>query len=181
MTWHSDTEWVNIKHETLGKHTIVVVAEAKSKLLHNFVTISIFAQLDIRKKVLKRKEIYFGLLSEHNECCCCNFLSTETSSRARAGSWFDDSESGCQTGLDNQNHNNPTVPVSEQPLSAGGVTSHVSVAGGHGGGRGGGLSSLPASGVLTAGERRETHVLPRAARQNRPERERWWWGFGTVG
>lgn len=77
-------------------------------------------------------------------------------------------------GLDNHNHNNPTVPESEKALSAGGVTSHVSVAGGHGGGRGGGLSSLLASGVLTAGKQRATHGLPRTARQNQPERERWW-------
>lgn len=73
-------------------------------------------------------------------------------------------------GLDNKNHNNPTVPVSVKALIAGGVTSHVGVAGGHGGG-GSGLSSLPASGVLTAGNQREEHGRPRAAGQNGPERE----------
>lgn len=78
-------------------------------------------------------------------------------------------------GLDNKNHNNPTVPVSEKALIAGGVTSHVGVAGGHGGGGGGGddggLTSLPASGVLTAGNQREEHGRPRAAGQNGPERD----------
>lgn len=73
-------------------------------------------------------------------------------------------------GLDYQNHNNPIEPVSEKALSASCVTSHVGVAGGHGGGRGGGLLSLPASQVLTAGKRRETHGLPRAARQNAPDK-----------
>lgn len=77
-------------------------------------------------------------------------------------------------GLDNQNDNNPTVPASERALSAGSVTSQVSVARGHGGGRGDDLSSLLASGVLTAAKWRETHGLRRAARQNRPERERRW-------
>lgn len=75
-------------------------------------------------------------------------------------------------GLDNKNHNNPTVPVSEKALIAGGVTSHVGVAGGHGGGGGGGgLTSLPASGDLTAGNQREEHGRPRAAGQNGPERD----------
>lgn len=81
-------------------------------------------------------------------------------------------------GLDNKNYNNPRVPASEKALIAGGVTSHVGVAGGHGGGGGGGLSSQTASGVLTAGNQREKHGRPRAAGQNRPGRDD---GFKTLG
>lgn len=81
-------------------------------------------------------------------------------------------------GLDNKNQNNPRVTVSEKAVIAGGVTSHVGVAGGHGGSA---LSSPAASGVLAAGNRREKHGRPRAARQSQPERGDGGDGFDTSG